>query len=196
MTNNGALIQVDAGTHAVEWAMSYPTFVEVQQQYYGYSMPTPIISPGAMMSYGPALYFKEYNSNMLYCVDPSVPEIKWKRRIDSDGGIACFDGKSLVLTGPETECIDAESRVLQWDNKTFIRTGVIHPLIQGDWMYLFSSKGVDSTRLSTGEVGPRFKGYDHDGDGGVLWKTPARLVTVSSRAITAYPLSHETVHTN
>ena len=68
-------------------------------------------------------------------------------------------------------------------------SAMIRPIIQGDWMYFFGSRGIDSIQLSTGKNGPRFKGYDHDCDGGVMWKTSNRLVTVSSRAITAYPLA-------
>jgi outer membrane protein assembly factor BamB len=192
LTNNGALLQLDCGTHQVEWAFSYPTYVETQQQFYGYAMPSPVIAPGTLLWFGPTLYFKEYNSNVAYAMDPSGPTIQWKRRIDPDAGIASCDGNNIILAGPEIECLDCQSRALLWADKTSTRTGAMRPVLQGDWMYFFGSKGIDSVRLSTGETGPKFKGYDREADGGVLWKTANRLVTVSSRAITAYPLSHDT----
>ncbi len=187
LTNNGALLQVDCGTHEVDWAFSYPTYVETQQ-YYNYTT-LPMIAPGELLNAGPLLYFKEYNSNVVFSLDLAGPAVKWKRRIDPDGGIACFDGKTIFFTGSEIESVDADSRVLNWAIKNEAHTGSMRPVVQGDWMYIFGSKGIDSLKLSTGESGPRFKGYDHDCDGGVLWKTPTRLVTVSSRAITAYPMS-------
>jgi outer membrane protein assembly factor BamB len=190
LTNNGALLQVDAGTHEVEWALSYPAFIE-QQMYYGYAAPASVIAPGELISFGPMLYLKEYNTNQMLAVDPAGPSVKWKRRIDPDVGITCFDGKNMLLVGSEIECLDCDSRVLNWDIKTNVHTGSVRPVIQGDWMYLFGSHGIDSIRLSTGEPGPRFKGYDLQSDGGVIWKTSSRLVTVSSRAITAYAIGQQ-----
>jgi hypothetical protein len=190
LTNNGILLQVDAGTHQVDWAFNYPTYVQQQQQYYGYAMPAPVISPGALLCVGPTLYFKEYNSNLMFAMDAASPGIKWKRQIDPEMGIASFDGKNLLLAGSEIECVDIANRVLQWDTKTKIGTGAIQPLISGDWMYVYGAQGIESIRLSTGETAPIFRGYDRDSDGGVLWKTSTRLVTVSCRAVTAYPLAH------
>ena len=187
LTNNGALLQVDAGTHEVEWALSYPAYIE-QQQYYGYGGNTSVIAPGELLCVGPMLYLKEYNTNQLMAVDPAGPSVRWKRRIDPDVGMTSFDGRSMLLVGGEIESLDCESKVLNWDVKTNVHTGSVRPVFQGEWMYLFGSHGIDSIRLTTGEPGPHFKGYDLQSDGGVIWRTSSRLVTVSSRAITAYPI--------
>jgi hypothetical protein len=189
LTNNGAFLQVDCTSHQVDWALNYPTYVEPQQQYYGYAQPELVAAPGTMLSDGATLYFKEYNSTLLYALDPSGPTVKWKRRIDSEGGLASFDGHHLLMVGPEIECVDHDSRVLQWDTRTSMNSATVQPLIQGGWLYLFGAKGVDSINLTTGERRKPFRGYDHDSDGGTLWKTSTRLVTVSSKAITAYPLA-------
>jgi outer membrane protein assembly factor BamB len=189
LTNNGAFLQVDCTSHQVDWALNYPTYVEPQQQYYGYAQPEVVTAPGTILSDGATLYFKEYNSTLLFALDPTGPTIKWKRQIDSPDGLASFDGKNLVLAGTEIECLDNASRSLQWDTKTSMSSATVQPLIQGDWLYLFGGRGIDSIRLSTGEKGKPFRGYDRDSDGGILWKTSTRLVTVSSRAITAYPLA-------
>jgi outer membrane protein assembly factor BamB len=195
LTNNGVVLQVDSESHQVDWAFSYPTYVASQQQFfYGYAQPTPTIAPGALLAAGSTLYFKEYNSNLLFALDVSEPSVKWKRRIDSEAGLASYDGRNIFLTGTEFECIDAGTLAMQWDAKTSISTGTIQPLIDGDWMYLFGSRGIERVRLSTGESGPRFRGYDHESGGGILWKTSDRLVTVSSRAITAYALGTEAGH--
>jgi outer membrane protein assembly factor BamB len=187
LTNNGALLQIDMGTHQVEWALTYPAFVDNQQNY-GYS-PSSAVAPGTLLSVGPAVYFKEFNSNLMFAVDPSGPAIKWKRRIDPNVGLASFDGKNVLLLADELECMDADSRTLLWDSKMNTHTGSFRPVVQGDMMYLLGSKGIDAIHLGTGEMSTRFKGYDHECDGGMLWKTSNRLVTVSSKAITAYPLS-------
>jgi outer membrane protein assembly factor BamB len=189
LTNNGAFIQVDCTSHQVDWALSYPTYVEPQQQYWGNAQPQVVAAPGTMLSDGATIYFKEYNSTLLFALDPSGPTVKWKRRIDSEGGLAGFDGRNLLLAGPEIECVDRESRVLRWDTRTSMNSGTLQPVIQGGWLCLFGARGVDSINLTTGDRRPPFRGYDHDSDGGTLWKTSTRLVTVSSRAITAYPLA-------
>ena len=196
LTNNGALLQIDAGTHQVEWSFGFPTDVQPQQQNYGYAPATPIIAPGALLSAGSVLYFKEYNSNLLFAMEPSAPAIKWKRRIDPEAGIASIGDQNLFLAGSEIESLDLASRAMQWDNKTHTRTGNIQPLVSGDWLYEFGSRGIESIRLSTGEAGPIFRGYDHDSDGGVLWKTGNRLVTVSCRAVTAYAIGSNSGSSN
>jgi outer membrane protein assembly factor BamB len=197
LTNNGALLQIDIGTRQVDWAFGYPTYVPQPQQYwYGYAAPAPVISPGALICVGPSLYFKEYNSNLLFAMDAAGQTLKWKRRIDPEAGLASFDGKNLLLAGSEIECVDIASRVLQWDDKTTTRTGSIQPLIRGDWMYMFGAHGIESINLTTGDTAPTFRGYDRDSDGGSIWKTSTRLVTVSCRAVTAYPLVANTGHSN
>ncbi len=190
LTNNGAFLQVDEASHSLDWAMSYPSYIEPQQQYYYGSVQTEqVIAPGTILSDGATLYFKESKNNQLYAVDPSGPSIKWKRRIDSEAGLAGVDSHHLFMAGPEIECLDVDSHVLQWDATTFMGTPSAQPLIQGDWVYLFGRRGIESVRLSSGEAGRRFRGYDRDCDGGTLWKTSTRLVTVSSHAVTAYPLA-------
>lgn len=187
LTNNGALLQVDAASHQVDWALGYPTYVEQQQQYwYGYQPAAPVISPGTILFAGNTLYFKECNNALLFAVDPSAPTIKWKRRIDSEAGLVGFAGHNLLLAGPEVECLDVESRTLRWDVRTSMNTASARPVLSDDWLYLFGSKGIDRVRLGNGDTAARFRGVDRDCDGGTIWKTTDRLVTVSSRAITAY----------
>lgn len=186
LTNNGAFLQVDCTAHAVDWALCYPTYVEQQQQMWGYSPTAPAAAPGTILCDGPTLYFKECNNTLLYAIDPSGPALKWKRQIDAGPGLAGVLGGNLLLAGPEIECVDRESRVLQWADKTSLSAAVVQPLLAGDWLYVFGSRGVESVRLGSGETGRQFRGSDRDADGGVLWKTSDRLVTVSSRAITAY----------
>jgi outer membrane protein assembly factor BamB len=189
LTNNGALLQVDGTSHQVDWAFSYPTYVEQQQQYwYGYQQTAPVVSPGTIVFAGNTLCFKECNNALLFAIDPSGPSIKWKRRIDSEAGLVRSDGKNIFLAGPEVECLDAATRTLQWDVRTGMNTPAARPVISGDWIYLFGSKGIDRIGLANGATAPRFRGYDRDCDGGAIWKTPDRLVTVSSRAITAYAI--------
>jgi len=189
LTNNGALLQIDCGTHQVDWAFGFPTYVQQQQYYYGNYVAQPVISPGALICVGPTLYFKEYNSNLLFAMDAAAQTLKWKRRIDPEAGLASFDGKSLLLAGSEIECVDIASRVLQWDDKTNTRTGSIQPMIRDNWMYVFGAHGIESINLATGDTAPTFRGYDRESDGGSIWKTSNRLVTVSCRAVTAYPLA-------
>jgi outer membrane protein assembly factor BamB len=188
LTNNGALLQIDTGTHQIDWAFSFPAQIDSQQQFYG-SYVAPAVAPGAMVCAGPTLYFKESNSNLLFALDAAAPAVKWKRRIDPEAGLAGVDDHTILLAGPEIESIDLVSRELQWDDKTSLRAGVIQPLTRGNLMYLFGSRGIETIRLDSGETGPIFRGYDHDNDGGVLWKTTNRLISVSCRAVTAYPIA-------
>ncbi len=188
LTNNGALIEIDLTSRQIDWAFTHPTHVDSSQRYYyGNAQPTSQSAPGAMLAAGSTLYFKEYNNNLLYALDLSGPAIKWKRLIDPEVGVAGIDANRLFLTGTEVECIDLDTRTLQWDEKLSVGTSSMVPLLLGDRMYIFGQRGIHDVRLAEGGSDLRFRGCDRESAGGRLWKTPDRLVTVSSRAITAYP---------
>ncbi len=186
LTNNGALIEVDVPTRQIDWAFSYPTTVETQRYFYGYQTASPPVAPGAMLVSGSTLYFKEYKNNLLFALDLSGPAVKWKRPIDPDNAVAHFDGRNLFLVGTEAQCVDGDSRAMQWADKLSIGTGSIGPLLQGDHLYVFGRRGIHEISLTDGDSSLRFRGYDRDSSGGTLWKTTDRLVTVSNHAVTAY----------
>ena len=189
LTNNGAVLEIDPANRRVDWAFTYPTIVDTQPMYYYNNFQQgPPIGPGAMVVDGPTIYCKEHNGNMLYAVDAARAELKWKRPVDAENTVAAVDGRRLLLTGIEAQCIDLDTRDLLWNDELSTGTAAARPLLAGGKLYLFGKRGVHAVDPATGESSPPYRGHDRDSTGGTVWKTPDRLITVSSRAVTAYAL--------
>ena len=58
---------------------------------------------------------------------------------------------------------------------------------------MFLGRGVYEIDRQTGDTLRIFRGADKECLGGALWRTGDRLVTVSNRAVTAYPIPTNTV---
>ena len=196
LTNNGAaIVAVDpSGPGCVDWAFTCPTEAPQTQQrfFYNEQMEAPPIPPAAMLVAHGALFFKEHGSDTMYALDPSGPSLKWKRPIDDTVTLAQASGNDLYFIGTELDCIDIETKVMQWSTKLSTATGSIRPVLSGDRIYIFGQRGIHDVQLADGDTGPMFRGFDRESAGGALWQTPDRLVTVSSLAVTAYPLSPAT----
>jgi outer membrane protein assembly factor BamB len=190
LTNNGVLLAVDPKASRVQWAFTYPTEVSASPQVFFYNQVVPDNkAAGAMLASGTTLYFKEFGGDMIYALDLTGPSLKWKRPCDSSVTIAAGDEGNLYLCGTEADCIDAESRAMKWSDKISVACSGIRPLVAGRHVYVFGQRGMHDVQ-SDGGTGPIFRGYDRSGDGGALWQTDDRLITVSSAAVTAYPLKH------
>jgi outer membrane protein assembly factor BamB len=188
LTNNGVLLAINPAAHRIEWAFSYPTQVTGQQQFFGNQESPPPTPPGAMFVLGSTLLFKETGGDEMYAIDLSGPVLKWKRPIEPSVTLVAADEKSLYLVGAEADCIDADSHALRWSDKLSVGTRDVIPLVGGSHLYVFGERGIHDIQTADGTAGPIFRGYDRDGAGGTLWQTGDRVITVSSSAITAYPL--------
>jgi outer membrane protein assembly factor BamB len=189
LTNNGVVLAINPAAHRVEWAFSYPTQVQGQQQFFvnNQESPTPT-PPGAMCVLGSTLFFKETGGDEMYAIDLSGPTLKWKRPIEPSVTLVAADERNLYLVGAEADCIDGDSHALRWSDKLSVGTRDVLPLFTGSHLYVFGERGIHDIQTADGTAGPIFRGYDRDGAGGALWQTGDRLITVSSSAITAYPL--------
>jgi len=190
LTNNGVLLAVDPRAARVEWAFTYPTEVSASPQVFFFNQVAPDTkAAGAMLASGTTLYFKEFGGDMIYALNLAGPSLKWKRPCDSSVTIAAGDGQNLYLCGTEADCIDMESRAMKWSDRISVACQSIRPLVAGGHVYIFGQRGIHDVQ-SDGGTGPIFRGYDRSGDGGALWQTADKLITVSSAAVTAYPLKH------
>jgi outer membrane protein assembly factor BamB len=191
LTNNGAILEVDLNSHNVEWAFTYPTAPPSQPYYYYNNTPaSPPNAPGALIADATTLYFKERTNDVLYAVDPARHELKWKRPVDSTNTLVAIDAGRMILSGSSAQCIDLESRELLWDTPLSTVTGDIRPLLSGNCMYTLGSKGVEAVDLATGNIKTIVPGGGNSGgEGGDLWKTSDRLITVSASTVTAYAVA-------
>jgi outer membrane protein assembly factor BamB len=190
LTNNGAILEVDLNSHNVEWAFTYATAPPSQPYYYYNSPAQPPNAPGAMIADATTLYFKERTNDVLYAIDPARHELKWKRPVDSTNTLVAIDAGHMILSGASAQCIDLESRELLWDTPLSTVTGDMRPLLSGTGMYTLGGKGVEAVDLATGNIKTTVPGGGiSGGEGGDLWKTSDRLITVSASTVTAYAVA-------
>jgi outer membrane protein assembly factor BamB len=193
LTNNGALLRLDLSSHQIEWAFLYPAHAAGNQEGFNPFMRRggndSAAPSGAMLLSGSTLYFKESSDDVLYAMDLSAPALKWKRPIDASVVLTAGDDRKLFLVGADVDCINAESREMLWSNTLSSQGAGGEPLFISNRMYVFDSRGVRAVQIETGESAAVFRGVDRDAAGGNLWRTADKLITISSHAITAYPLN-------
>jgi outer membrane protein assembly factor BamB len=98
------------------------------------------------------------------------------------------DDEKLYLSGEEVLAIDLATQKLKWASRLPSGTGWVQPLVTGDRFYQFTSRGIFELDKNNGDTVRLFRGSDLDSSGGVLLATPARVLTVSNLALTAYAL--------
>jgi len=200
VTNNGAVVAVDTAGRRVEWAFSCepPPIFGNNGMWFSPSVVRrqPVKTPGAAFIRDSVLYFKESGGYNVYALDLSGPSLKWKRPVDSSdmlaevGGGAGRGAGSAILIGESVSAIDLSTRAMRWSTSLPIETGMLRPLIGGDRLYVFSSRGVFEVDTTTGDpAGQPFRGADLESLGGALWRCGDRLVAVSNLTVTAYPLA-------
>jgi hypothetical protein len=160
----------------------------------------PVKTPGAAFVRGSTLYFKEAGGYAIYALDLAGPSLKWKRPADSSETIAGIGGDgqsgagagrggSVYLVGESVSAIDLNTRAMRWSASVPVETGMLRPLLGGDRLYVFSSRGVFQIDTASGDsAGEPFRGADLESLGGALWDCGDKLVAVSNLAVTAYPL--------
>ena len=193
LTNCGIVLAVDPQGPTILWAFSYPTRVANAQQQFFVSNAVASDPPGhgAIVVRGSTLCFKEEGDDVLYALDLAGQSLLWKRPTDETVALSGADDSGVLMLGPEADRIDATSHALLWSDRLSGGAADIRPVFQGGHAYVFGSRGVHDLNAATGDVGPVFHGYDRSGMGGEIWFTGGDMVTVSSRAITAYPLGKQ-----
>jgi outer membrane protein assembly factor BamB len=192
VTNNGAVLAVDTAGRRVDWAFTCepPPILSGYVMFVNPSMTRSALkTPGAAFIRDSVLYFKESGGYAIYAISLAGPSLKWKRPADSSDMLAGVDGAGIYLVGDDVSALDLSTRAMRWSTRLPIETGMLRPILAGDRLYVFSGRGVFQVDTASGDpAGPPFRGADLESLGGALWTCGDRLLAVSNRAVTAYPL--------
>ena len=60
-------------------------------------------------------------------------------------------------------------------------------MMSGDSIFYFAGRGVYQVDTASGDIKRIFRGYDRDSSGGAIYQTAIGVITVSDKALTAYP---------
>lgn len=191
LTNDGALLAVDLPSHALEWAFTYQPSAPAWDPRFGFNpmfQNTMVHTPGAIQIIGSTLLLKEADNPAMYAIDLTAPSLLWRRPVDASQMIAHADRQGVLLLGEDLSYMDFSSRDLVWSARLPGLGTAIGPVLSPGHIDLFLPRGIFDMDTTDGDTLAIFRGYDHDTAGGTLWRSGDRLITVSDRSITAYPI--------
>ena len=190
----GGLVELAAGSGAIRWAYNYPSKMPVQQQrfwFWGWDDddgPESSFGPSGPLVAGGKLFIKGMQSPRLFALRPDGSALDWKRAVPENAMLAGIDDRRIYLASDELLAFDLKTQQLLWANNLPVKSASIVPLVTEHRYYQFTPRGIYELDKTTGDVIRLFRGADRDSGGGAILTTPTLLITVSSRAITAYPL--------
>jgi outer membrane protein assembly factor BamB len=186
LTGCGALVAVDLPGKRVEWVFTFETQPLQAARISGiYRKSEAQEFSSSLRLEGGVLYVKEKGGNVLYAVDTAGPGVRWQRRVDRDTTIAGVDASSLYLLGEELCAIDLSTREMRWSARTPLGPRQFTPWVEGSRAYVFGASGVYGVDLRAG-ASQTFMGYDKGG--GAVFRLNDRVICVSNRSVTAYPV--------
>jgi outer membrane protein assembly factor BamB/tetratricopeptide (TPR) repeat protein len=193
-TQAGGMVEMEASTGALRWAYSYPSKMPGQNNMWWWNDDEPEMGfgPSGPVVAGGLLLIKGMQSSRLVALRPDGSATNWKRAVPENAILAGIDDQRVYLASEELLAFDLKTQQLLWSNNLPFKSTAIVPLVTEHRYYQFTPRGVYEVDKSTGQVVHVFRGADRDSGGGSILTTPELLITVSPRAITAYPLKTAT----
>lgn len=196
LVNAGALVEFNLKTRSVASVFRFdkPPGGEGQEYYYYYAPldeATLLHTRGALFEQDGLLYFKESGGTAMYAVDPAARKQAWKRPIKDSAQLVAMDASHCYLLSRELECIDRRTQELKWAVMLPVVGGGLSVVPAENGILVFTSRGVFEISRDNGDVTRIFRGEDLSSIGGSLRVVGGRLLCVSNRTITAYPLTAE-----
>lgn len=196
LVNAGALVEFNLKTRSVASIFRFdkPPGGEGQEYYYYYAPldeATLLHTRGALFEQDGLLYFKESGGTAMYAVDPAARKQAWKRPVKDSAQLVAMDASHCYLLSRELECIDRKTQELKWAVMLPVVGGGLSVVPAENGVLVFTSRGVFEISRENGDVTRIFRGEDLSSIGGSLRVVGGRLLCVSNRSITAYPLTEE-----
>jgi outer membrane protein assembly factor BamB len=189
----GGLVELAANTGAIRWAFNYPAKMPAQRNmWWGWwgddDENESIFGPSGPVVAGGQLFIKGMQSKRLLALRPDGSALNWKRSVPENAMLAGIDEQRVYLAGEELLAFDLATQKLLWANNLPVKSAAILPLVTENRYFQFTPRGIYELDKTTGNLVRLFRGADRDSGGGAILTTPTLLITISSRAITAYPL--------
>jgi outer membrane protein assembly factor BamB/tetratricopeptide (TPR) repeat protein len=187
----GGMVELEATTGALRWAYNYPSQAPVQRQFNWFDDDNDAESafpPSGPFAAGGLLFVKGMLSTRLIALRSDGSAFSWKRAVPENAMVAGIDDHRVYMASDELLAFDLKTQKLLWANNLPVKSGSIVPLVTQNRYYQFTPRGIYELDKATGNVIRLFRGADRDSGGGAIVITSKLLITVSGRAITAYPL--------
>ena len=189
-TQIGVLARLDADSGTLEWGFGYQTAPTQGEIHFfsPYQQTQSATTGGGPISLGDSLLVKGAQSSRLYVVDPNRMTLEWERAIGKSARPLGADERSIYLGGDDLGSLDIQTRNLSWATRLPGGSGLGSVLVRPDGIRQMTPRGVFEIAPETGDVRTILRGADlGSAAGGDVLLTAERLITVSNRAIAAYP---------
>jgi outer membrane protein assembly factor BamB len=192
-THCGALLELDAQSGEIRWAVAYDSETPDQNRWWGYRVNNGFVTVGRPLFVEGALYFKGMLSDELLAVQPTGPVVAFRRPVSQTAVLVGVDADRFYTGGDAITAYDLRQRDaknrprLAWNRPLPTGTGWVRPLITRSKIYQFTPRGIFEVEKATGDARV-FRGADIESLGGALVLAPGVLLTASNGAITAYPI--------
>ncbi|WP_165250352.1 PQQ-binding-like beta-propeller repeat protein [Paludisphaera soli] len=187
-THVGLLARLDADTGTLDWGYGYETApLQTERYFYGNMPQDPQPAGEPPRERGDALVFKGAQSSRIYAIDPNRMTVAWRRPFGKAARVVGCDDRSIYLGGEELSALDAKTRTLSWATRLPGGSLEATVLIRPDGIWQATPRGVFELDPADGRVRRIFRGEDLGSEAADLVAAGDRLLTISNRAITAYP---------
>jgi len=193
MTNNGALLAVDADARALRWAVTYgaPSGANemAMRRRFGQTAAAPSPDRGTLRFSDGKLLIKEPGSSELLAVDPQARRVVWRRLLSDHARVVAEDRDTYYLLDPQLVALKKDDRRMKFSASLPVGTQAINAADLGEQLAVLTSHGVFAYRKDNGDRAAKFPGYDRGtGAGGAARVVDGKLITLSNLAVTAYAL--------
>lgn len=188
-TQIGVVARLDADSGTLEWGFGHQTAPVQGNRYIVYNRgAASAVEGGGPVPLGDSLLIKGAQSSRLLSIDPNRMKLDWERAIGGSARLLGALGGEVILGGDDLGSLDVQTRNLSWATRLPGGGGSGTVLIRDDGVWQLTPRGVFEIDPKTGDVRSIFRGADLGAAaGGDLLLTAEQLLTVSNRAITAYP---------
>lgn len=195
LTNNGAVLSVDLSAGEVAWAIRLiaPEGLANQNNYYVQQAPgANAQGPGGMAVLDGVLYVKEARSRRMYAIDPIEAQLLWERDAPADAELIGVDRDHLYTMAQAVRAypLDPEAR-LAWNNNQISGPSIGSGLLADDALYVLGGNKLRALSLGNGDPVEQFSSRNLRGRGGRIFMAGDRVVCVTHRDITVFPVPTE-----
>ena len=194
-TQQGVLARVDADSGSVDWGYGYetdPVHASMGRRLFvinGMLVEEGVTSstPSPLLLAGDSLIVKGAKSGLIAAIDPDRMKLLWERPIAKTSRLLAADERAIYLGGADLEAIDRKDRKLLWSIPLPPGGEAGRALVRPDGLWQLTARGVFEVDPRSGRVRGIFRGDDPGAAGGDLALTDRLLLTISNKAISAYP---------
>ena len=192
--DEGLLLGVDLDSLSPKWGYQHESrpVASNSNRYYGRSsvdLKDKLQVHGQFLVRGSSAFLKDAHVGTVTEFDLTTHRPVRTREVPSESSIVAVDDKRLFVLGESLTAYDRETGEVVWAKRQKRDAGGASAVRSGDSLFIFTDTGLFEWDATTGKLLAIRRGIDDAPHGGRVLVAGDRLLTVSPKAITAYPIT-------